>query len=379
MESWGTMKLAWQALHQSSEKEIAMMPHVFVDTTGCAFTFIVATVLYGCQVMAYVHYPTISTDMLQLVWQRRRSAYNHADYIAKSSVTTYIKLVYYSLFAVLYGMVGSLASVVMVNSTWTKNHIASLWRGAAWRQCIHIVYPPCNVESFQNEKDNHNIPFEEREAAIVSIGQFRPEKDHVLQIQAMAMLLQEHPNLKHAKLVLIGSCRGADDEARLEYLRQLAASPEYQLNKTSSPSHDDRVAFVVNQKYTVIQDWLQRRASVGIHTMWNEHFGIGIVEMMAAGLLVVAHHSGGPQTDIVVPLMRNDDNNNSNEKKKETRTGFLATTCEEYAQALHNALTMDQVQSQQIRTNARMSSQRFSDHVFAESFERIVLESKLIL
>jgi hypothetical protein len=30
---------------------------------------------------------------------------------------------------------------------------------------------------------------------------------------------------------------------------------------------------------------------LGIHTMWNEHFGIGIVEMMAAGLITIAHRS----------------------------------------------------------------------------------------
>jgi alpha-1,2-mannosyltransferase len=45
-----------------------------------------------------------------------------------------------------------------------------------------------------------------------------------------------------------------------------------------------------------------REASVGIHTMWNEHFGISVVEMMAAGLVVVAHNSGGPSMDIVVPF-----------------------------------------------------------------------------
>ena len=33
--------------------------------------------------------------------------------------------------------------------------------------------------------------------------------------------------------------------------------------------------------------------------MWNEHFGISIVEMMAAGLVVVAHNSGGPKGDII--------------------------------------------------------------------------------
>lgn len=42
-----------------------------------------------------------------------------------------------------------------------------------------------------------------------------------------------------------------------------------------------------------------RESSVGIHTMWNEHFGISVVEMMAAGLVVVAHDSGGPSMDIV--------------------------------------------------------------------------------
>jgi alpha-1,2-mannosyltransferase len=45
-----------------------------------------------------------------------------------------------------------------------------------------------------------------------------------------------------------------------------------------------------------------REAAVGIHTMWNEHFGISVVEMMAAGLVVVAHNSGGPSMDIVTPF-----------------------------------------------------------------------------
>jgi alpha-1,2-mannosyltransferase len=34
--------------------------------------------------------------------------------------------------------------------------------------------------------------------------------------------------------------------------------------------------------------------------MWNEHFGISVVEMMAAGLVVIAHNSGGPKMDIIL-------------------------------------------------------------------------------
>jgi len=61
--------------------------------------------------------------------------------------------------------------------------------------------------------------------------------------------------------------------------------------------------------------------STGLHTMWNEHFGISIVEMMAAGLAVVAHDSGGPRMDIVTTY-------------KGAQTGYLASTSDEYAAIL---------------------------------------------
>ena len=40
-------------------------------------------------------------------------------------------------------------------------------------------------------------------------------------------------------------------------------------------------------------------SKVGLHTMKQEHFGISIVEMMAAGMLTIAHKSGGPLKDIL--------------------------------------------------------------------------------
>ena len=47
--------------------------------------------------------------------------------------------------------------------------------------------------------------------------------------------------------------------------------------------------------------WLAR-ASVGLSTMADEHFGISVVEFMAAGVVPVVHASGGPLCDIVVPV-----------------------------------------------------------------------------
>lgn len=264
MESLGAMRLAYLALNNSADDD-CVLPDVFIDTTGCAFTYLPATLLFRCRVLAYVHYPTISTDMLQLVWERRRSAYNHAAYISASAITTYAKLLYYTAFAVLYGAVGSLATVVLVNSTWTYNHIHSLWKGAAWRNRIRIVFPPCSlamtpVESVSSSTDRTNQKDQQNQngrlPVVVSIGQFRPEKDHVLQIESMAKLIEQHPEL-NAKLVLIGSCRGASDEARLEQLRSLCT--RYKLS-------DKHVEFVVNRPFGIVLEWLQK-GSVGIHTV----------------------------------------------------------------------------------------------------------------
>jgi alpha-1,2-mannosyltransferase len=47
------MRFAYEAL-------VANAPDIYFDTTGYAFTYFVARILAGCDVVAYVHYPTIS-------------------------------------------------------------------------------------------------------------------------------------------------------------------------------------------------------------------------------------------------------------------------------------------------------------------------------
>jgi glycosyltransferase involved in cell wall biosynthesis len=44
---------------------------------------------------------------------------------------------------------------------------------------------------------------------------------------------------------------------------------------------------------------LMAKAIIYLHPMKYEHFGIAVVEAMAAGLLPIVHKSGGPWTDIV--------------------------------------------------------------------------------
>jgi alpha-1,2-mannosyltransferase len=237
--------------------------------------------------------------MLQLVWEKHRSrtADNHGSpgfgiiaksYITTSSIITYVKLLYYQGIAVLYGVVGCLPTMVMVNSTWTYQHVKSLWIYAAFQKRIRIVYPPCSLPQTPSFELHHHTNMNgtpkptnfERYAIILSIGQFRPEKDHALQIKAMALYLNKyHPaasigsnNPAHEKeidtdafcasktmypqLVLIGSCRNLADEQRLEALRKLCCVLNIERH----------VHFVVNEPFAIVQEYFYK-SSIGIHTV----------------------------------------------------------------------------------------------------------------
>ena len=56
------------------------------------------------------------------------------------------KVIYYRLFAWMYGTVGSFAHLAMVNSSWTQSHIESLWRIP---ERTKRVYPPCDTSGLQ--------------------------------------------------------------------------------------------------------------------------------------------------------------------------------------------------------------------------------------
>eukprot|EP00163_Fabomonas_tropica_P005246 TRINITY_DN14737_c0_g2_i1.p1 TRINITY_DN14737_c0_g2~~TRINITY_DN14737_c0_g2_i1.p1 ORF type:complete len:102 (+),score=13.57 TRINITY_DN14737_c0_g2_i1:1-306(+) len=70
---------------------------------------------------------------------------------------------------------------------------------------------------------------------------------------------------------------------------------------------------------------------------------------MAAGVIPIAHDSGGPRADIVTP----------------ERTGYLASTCEEYADCLEDVLYhRNDADRLALQESARKSVGRFSDETF---------------
>ena len=72
-QSLGSVYLAWEALTNFT-------PQFYFDTSGYAFTYPLAR-LFGCKVICYTHYPTISSDMVERV-KHRSSMYNNSSHIA---------------------------------------------------------------------------------------------------------------------------------------------------------------------------------------------------------------------------------------------------------------------------------------------------------
>mmetsp|Transcript_23917 Transcript_23917/g.60488 ORF Transcript_23917/g.60488 Transcript_23917/m.60488 type:complete len:497 (-) Transcript_23917:1264-2754(-) len=330
-QSIGSILLGMEAL-------LKRPANIFVDTTGFAFTYRFAKTA-SLRVVAYVHYPTVSLDMLASVEDKEGEGQENLVHLrsAQSGWKRSLKLRYYRKFAESYGVYGSGADVVYVNSSWTARHIRHIWKLKPF-----LLYPPCDVAGLRD------FPLSNRVNNIVSIGQFRPEKNHALQLKALHAYLAQKEAKDDVQLVMIGGVRNDGDRQRVAELRQLAG--ELGVEK--------HFKILENAPYSQLREELSR-AKAGIHTMWNEHFGIGVVEYMAAGVVPIAHNSGGPKADIVCT-------------DEELRTGYLATTVEEYAAAIHSVMSASEKDIVSIARRARDASGRFSDEQFDTNVLRTI-------
>jgi alpha-1,2-mannosyltransferase len=348
-QSLGSMILAWDAFS-------LFVPDIFIDTMGYAFALGICRLLFPLMPTgAYVHYPTISTDMLESLDPSSAVGAQGVNAGQGTGLRGAVKKFYWHWFAGLYSWVGSSVDVVMTNSTWTQTHVEKLWgpqrQGKPGKSPISVVYPPVAVREMEQEVAVSEESEKKRGPIIIYIAQFRPEKNHQLILKSFSEFVKTGSEAsKNARLVLIGSVRDDHDSKRVYQLRTLA----------SVLSIKDRVEFRIDASWPEILEWL-RKASVGVNGMWNEHFGIGVVEYQAAGLISVVHDSGGPKLDIVVEV-------------DGQPTGFHATTPQEFAEGYEKALSLPDPLA--VRKRARQSAKRFTEEEFAtkwiEETERLV-------
>lgn len=158
--------------------------------------------------------------------------------------------------------------LILTNSLFSKQVIERYLRATAI-----VVYPPVAVEDY--------IPLSrhrKEEGLILVVSRIAPDKglDIVPQIAA---------KVKSARFVILGYLQS---RAYLEHLRWLV----------SSLGVEDRVRILPNATEDKKRALLER-AGIYLHTMAYEHFGIPVVEAMAAGAIPVVPRSGGPWIDIL--------------------------------------------------------------------------------
>ena len=114
-------------------------------------------------------------------------------------------------------MIGRAVDFAQTNSSWTHNHMSQLWVNLHKKDKMVKLYPPCTVEPLLKIKK----PDASQQINIMSLAQFRPEKQQHLQLEVLSELLKS--NLKRKIMLKIcGTTRGTDDETILDNLRKLS-------------------------------------------------------------------------------------------------------------------------------------------------------------
>lgn len=277
----GLALLALEALYE-------LAPDIWIDTIGLPGSYL--PVAWGLKVpiLAYVHYPIIQQDMFNKL---RYSSWTQLGGFKPTlgDAKDAAKLAYWLALYYLYRYLGSLVHVTLTNGSWTYNHLESIWAWNKPRGTMEVLYPPCGTEDLAQDA----VLETPRANCMLYIAQYRPEKRHALILHEYRAFLnvfraQKTP-LQHLPTVrFLGSCRTPDDTTTLEALRALVEELELK----------DYVEFIVDCLYAEILHQLLA-VKYGLNAMWNEHFGIGVVEYLSRGVVPIVHASAGPLLDIV--------------------------------------------------------------------------------
>ena len=143
-------------------------------------------------------------------------------------------------------------------SDYTREFVRKIWGRES-----QTLYPPCPVDLYGSWNDP-------KEDLVITVGRIVPEK-------RMHLLGQIAAKLPKVKFVIIGTVGSKTDG----YYQSLQRSAPSNLSILLSPLRKARETV--------------SKAKVYVHCARNEHFGITIVEAMAAGCVPIVHDSGGPR------------------------------------------------------------------------------------
>lgn len=261
----------------------------------------------------YVHYPA---------YMRPRPDVDRRSYHVNRLMD-----LYYELCDRLAGVTrgGVMRNLSLVNSDWT-GRLMSAWYGGTETVTL---YPPV-------AGDFPAVPWEQRAVSFVCIGRISPEKELDRVLDILSAVRRRFPAVR---LNIIGTS-GPDGYTR-HVLGRIAEEREW-VTLHENISRAELVRLVASHRF-------------GLHAMAAEHFGMGVAEMVRAGVVTWVRNGGG-QVEIV---------GNDERLLYESNDEAIAKICAALADDAHALALRAQVLAQR---------DRFSEGVFVDDFRRIVAD-----
>ncbi len=244
------------------------------------------------------------------------------------------------------------AHQILVNSEFTARTFKDSFPYFS-RKPPKVLYPGVDIPQFLTPAGSgpmYSGLTDKGRINLLSINRFAPEKNLALALDALAALRGTvSPETFHGiQLIMAGAC-----DERLPEQRQTLDDLKAQADQLNLHG---QVVFLSSisdsRRLSLLKD-----CDIMVYTSVNEHFGIGIVEAMAAGKPVIAVNRGGPKETVVNGL-----------------TGFLCDPAAgDFARAMKTFIA-DPARAADMGKAAQKRAQAlFSMPVFGRRLENILL------
>jgi len=204
--------------------------------------------------ITYIHFPTVAS------WDVTHTKYKHGFW-----------RIYFAPFYLTQKLLVKrrINTIVLTNSRFSATTI----RKTLGRKAL-VVHPPVDIEKYLELNGK-------RENTIVTVGRFSHEKRYEFVVD----VAEKMPD---TQFYIIGAISGSRESKKYyEKIRRLIEEKDLKNIELVPNAPEKKMLEILGS------------AKVYLHAMVSEHFGIAIVEGMAAGLIPVIHKSGGGWTDIV--------------------------------------------------------------------------------